>query len=143
MEEVMIYENEKNNTEQVQMVSVEQLVPKDHILRKIDKYIDFNFIYDLVEDKYSQTTGRPSIDPVVLIKLVILQYFFNINSMRQTIREKEELIKNHSIQNNTNMMKQTTAKYARKTKSFSTQQQTEKAIEYIRARRAYVKTVQV
>lgn len=71
------------------MVSIEQLVPKDHILRKIDKYIGFNFIYDLVEDKYSQTTGRPSIDPVVLIKLVILQYFFNINSMRQTIREVE------------------------------------------------------
>ena len=60
-------------------------VLKDHILRKIDKYIDFNFIYDLVEDKYSQTTGRP----VVLIKPVILQYFFNINSMRQTIREVE------------------------------------------------------
>ena len=85
----MLHKNEKYNTEQVQMVSVEQLVPKDHILRKIDKYIDFNFIYDLVEDKYSQTTGRPSIDPVVLIKLVILQYFFNINSMRQTIREVE------------------------------------------------------
>ena len=85
----MLHKNEKNNTEQVQMVSVEQLVPKDHILRKIDKYIDFNFIYDLVEEKYSQTTGRPSIDPVVLIKLVILQYFFNINSMRQTIREVE------------------------------------------------------
>ena len=47
MEEVMLHKNEKNNTEQVQMVSVEQLVPKDHILRKIDKYIDFNFIYDL------------------------------------------------------------------------------------------------
>ncbi|WP_083304898.1 transposase [Anaerococcus sp. HMSC068A02] len=59
------------------------------MLRKIDKYIKFNFIYDLVEDKYSQTTDRPSIDPVVLIKLVILQYFFNINSMRQTIREEE------------------------------------------------------
>ena len=73
MEEFMLYKNEKNNTEQVQMVSLEQLVPKDHILREIDKHIDFNFIYDLV----------------VLIKLVILQYFFNINSMRQTIREVE------------------------------------------------------
>ncbi|EEU11816.1 transposase [Anaerococcus vaginalis] len=73
MEEVILHKNENNNTEQVQMVSVEQLVPKNHILRKIDKHIDFNFIYDLV----------------VLIKLVILQYFFNINSMRQTIREVE------------------------------------------------------
>lgn len=85
----MLHKNEKNNTEQFQMVSIEQLVPKDHILRKIDKYIDFNFIYNLVEDKYSQTTGRPSINPVVLIKLVILQYFFDINSMRQTISEVE------------------------------------------------------
>lgn len=85
----MLHKNEKNNTEQFQMVSIEQIVPKDHVLRKTDKYIDFNFIYNLVEDKYSQTTGRPSINPVVLIKLVILQYFFNINSMRQTIREVE------------------------------------------------------
>ena len=56
----MIYENEKNNTEQAQMVSVEQLVPKDHILRKIDKYIDFNFIYDLVEDN----THKQQVDQV-------------------------------------------------------------------------------
>ena len=51
VKEVMLHKNEKNNTEQVQLVSVEQLVPKDHILLKIDKYIDFNFIYDLVEEK--------------------------------------------------------------------------------------------
>lgn len=45
----MLHKNEKISTEQVQMVSIEQLVPKDHILRKIDKYINFNFIYDLVK----------------------------------------------------------------------------------------------
>ncbi len=85
----MLHKNNKNKADQIQMVSVEQLVPKSHILRKIDKYIDFDFIYDLVEDKYSETSGRPSIDPVVLIKLVMLQYFFNIRSMRQTIKEVE------------------------------------------------------
>jgi len=37
-----------SNKEQIQMVSLEQLVPKDHILRKIDDTIDFSFIYDLV-----------------------------------------------------------------------------------------------
>ena len=71
------------------MVSLEQLVPEDHILRKIDRYIDFSFIYDLVEDKYSSETGRPSIDPVVLIKIAIIQFMFGIKSMRQTIREIE------------------------------------------------------
>ena len=40
---------------QVQLVSLDQLVPEDHILRKIDKYIDFSFIYELVEEKYWRT----------------------------------------------------------------------------------------
>lgn len=69
------------------MISVEELVPKNHLLRKIDKYIDFNFIYDLVEDKYSLDNGKPSIDPLVLMKIVFIQYLFNIKSMRQTIKE--------------------------------------------------------
>lgn len=85
----MLHKNNKNKSDQIQMISVEQLVPKDHILRKIDKYIDFDFTYDLVEDKYSSDNGRPSIDPVVLMKLIYIQYLFNINSMRKTIRETE------------------------------------------------------
>ena len=55
--------------------------------------------------------------------------------------KEEEMIKNLSIQNNTNMMKQTTATYVRKTKYFSTQEYTEKSTEYIKARKVYVKTV--
>ena len=83
----------KNGTDdkktQIQLISLDQLVPEDHLLRKIDKYIDFDFIYDLVEEKYSTQTGRPSIDPVTLIKIPIIQYMYGINSMRQTIREIE------------------------------------------------------
>ena len=83
----------KNSSEdkkiQIQMVSLDQLVPEDHLLRKIEKYVDFRFIYDLVEDKYSTETGRPSIDPVTLIKIPIIQYMYGIKSMRQTIREIE------------------------------------------------------
>ena len=81
----------KNNdhTAAIQMVSIEQLVPEDHLLRKIDAAIDFNFIYDLVEEKYSSDNGRPSIDPVTLIKIPIIQYMFGIKSMRQTIKEIE------------------------------------------------------
>lgn len=83
----------KNTSEdkktQVQMISIDQLVPEDHLLRKIDKYIDFTFIYNLVEDRYSTETGRPSIDPVTLIKIPIIQYMYGIKSMRQTIKEIE------------------------------------------------------
>ena len=74
---------------QIQMISVDQLVPEDHLLRKIDRYIDFSFIYGLVEDKYSADRGRPSLDPVMLIKIPLIQYLYGIRSMRQTIREIE------------------------------------------------------
>ena len=75
--------------DQIQMVSIEQLVPQDHILRKIDAAIDFDFIYNLVEERYCPDNGRPSIDPVVLIKIAVIQYMFGIKSMRQTIKEIE------------------------------------------------------
>jgi len=55
---------------------------------KIDAAIDFNFIYDEVAELYS-AFGTPSIDPVVLIKIVMIKYLFGIPSMRQTIREIE------------------------------------------------------
>lgn len=65
----MITKSDSNGKKtQVQMISLDQLVPQDHLLRKIDRYVDFDFIYDLVEEKYSAKTGRPGIDPVVLIK---------------------------------------------------------------------------
>lgn len=50
---------------------------------------NFNFVYDLVEEKYCSDNGRPSIDPVVLIKIAVIQYMFGIKSMRQTIKEIE------------------------------------------------------
>ena len=75
--------------EQVQFVSLDELVPANHLVRKLEAAVDWSFIYDLVEEKYSQETGRPSLDPVTLIKLPILQYMFGIRSMRQTIREVE------------------------------------------------------
>ena len=81
--------NANDKKTQIQMISLDQLVPEDHLLRKIDRYIDFSFIYGLVEEKYSTETGRPSIDPVVLIKIAIIQFMFGIKSMRQTIKEIE------------------------------------------------------
>lgn len=84
----MITKNASNKG-QMQIVSLDQLVPEDHILRQIDSTVDFSFIYDLVEEKYSPDNGRPSIDPVMLIKIPIIQYMFGIKSMRQTIKDIE------------------------------------------------------
>ena len=71
------------------MFCIEDLVPEEHLLRKIEDAIDWNFIYDLVKEKYSTDKGRPSIDPVTLIKIPMIQYLYGIRSMRQTIKEIE------------------------------------------------------
>ena len=82
-------QNLDKKREQFVMVSMDEMVPQDHLLRKIDKALDWSFIYDLVEDKYSPDRGRPSLDPVMLIKIPLIQYLYGIRSMRQTIREIE------------------------------------------------------
>ena len=69
-------------------ISLEKLVPENHLLRAIDKAIDFSFIYEEVEGLYSEK-GRPGIDPVSLFKIVFIQYLFGICSMCQRIREIE------------------------------------------------------
>ena len=83
----MMSTNVEKNREQVQFICMDDLVPKDHLLRLIDGALDWSFIYDLVEDKYSPDNGRPSLDPVVLIKIPLIQYLYGIKSMRQTIKE--------------------------------------------------------
>jgi transposase len=85
----MMTQNADKKREQYQMFCMDDLVPENHLLRLIDKAIDWTFIYDLVEDKYSPDFGRPSMDPVTLIKIPFIQYLYGIRSMRQTIKEIE------------------------------------------------------
>ncbi len=82
----MMSKNNTNGRNQFAMLTIDDLVPQDHLVRKIDAALDFEFIYPIVEATYSDL-GRPSIDPVILIKLVFIQYLFGIRSMRQTIKE--------------------------------------------------------
>jgi transposase len=85
----MLSKHSTDGRDQLQMVTVDDLVPANHLVRKIEASLDFEFIYDLVKDCYSPNEGRPSVDPVVLIKMVMIQYLFGIRSMRQTIKEIE------------------------------------------------------
>ncbi len=68
--------------------TIEQLVPEDHLVRKLEDAIDWSFIYGKVHHLYS-TNGRPSIDPVVLVKMIVIDKVFGINSMRKTCKELE------------------------------------------------------
>lgn len=83
----MLTKQGEQDREQIQYASVEMLIPEDHLLRQIEKTVDFDFIYPLVEDMYSPDKGRPGVDPVVLVKIVLIQYLYGIRSMRQTIEE--------------------------------------------------------
>ena len=66
------------------LYTLDELVPEESMYRKIDKYIDFSFIYDKVKDMYCSNNGRYSIDPVVLFKLVFIQTLDGLKSMRKT-----------------------------------------------------------
>ena len=84
----MINERKEAQSE-IEVVMLEELVPQDHLLRKIDKYIDFSFIRDLTRDLYCHTNGRPAVDPVVLFKMLFIGYLYGIRSERQLVKDIE------------------------------------------------------
>ncbi|MEO1769215.1 transposase [Enterococcus sp. 665A] len=77
-----------NGRNQFTMLTKDELVPQNHLVRKIDAAIDFSLIYPIVELTYS-TLGCPRNDLIILIKSVFIQYLFGIRSMRQAIKEVE------------------------------------------------------
>lgn len=85
----MMTRDAAKSREQMEIFCLEDLVPKEHLVRKLEAAIDWSFIYELVEPLYSEENGRPSLDPVTLIKLPVLQYMFGIRSMRRTVQEVE------------------------------------------------------
>lgn len=82
-----MYQKIEGKQQEWEFVCIEELVPQDHLLRKIDKYIDFSFIYEKVKDYYSMDNGRPPIDPVMLFKMMFLGYIYGIRSERQLEKE--------------------------------------------------------
>ena len=82
----MLEKNVKNR-QQAEIICLEDLVPQDHLLRKIDRAVDFDKIYDFVENLYCMDNGRPSIDPVILFKMVLIQHLYGIRSLRRVAEE--------------------------------------------------------
>ncbi len=65
----MLYKRLEDDRKEMNSFCIDDLVPKDHLVRKIEKAINFDSIYDLVESCYSPDRSRPSLDPVILIPL--------------------------------------------------------------------------
>ncbi|MDY3984646.1 transposase [Dysosmobacter sp.] len=67
-------------------VDMESLIPENHLLRKVDSMVSFDFIYDLLAPYYS-VTGRPSVDPVSMFKMLLIGYLYGIKSERRLVEE--------------------------------------------------------
>lgn len=76
-----------NKQAKMETVILENLIPEDHLLRKIDKYIDFSFINEMCKPYYCENNGRPAIEPVILFKMLFIGYLYGIRSERRLVEE--------------------------------------------------------
>lgn len=76
----------KNKQQEIFSGTLDTLMTKEHFLRDLDKLVDFDFIYEKVSFLYSDK-GRPSVDPVVIIKMLLIGYFYGIDSERRLQEE--------------------------------------------------------
>src|SRR5947209_2201957 len=65
---------------------LEDQVPENHLLRLIDKHISFEFVRRQLKGSYSET-GRPSIDPELLLRMLLIGYLYGITSERKLVEE--------------------------------------------------------
>lgn len=79
----------QNARGEVIITDMEALVPVGHLLRKVERVMDYEWLYERLSPYYCHDNGRPGTDPVVLIKMVLIQHLFGIPSLRQTHREIE------------------------------------------------------
>ena len=74
---------------ELEMVTLDSLVPKDHLLRLIDQHLAFDFIRAECESLYCPNNGRPALDPVMLFKMLFIGYLFGVRSERRLVKEIE------------------------------------------------------
>lgn len=82
----------KNARRDVVMTDIDALVPEDHLLRKIERVMDYDWLYERLDPYYCHDNGRPDTDPVVLIKMVLIQHLFGIPSLRQTYQRVNDTL---------------------------------------------------
>ena len=70
----------QNRQRKMEYVLIDDLMPQDHLLRKIDKYIDFSFINEICRPYYCKDNGRPAVEPEIMFKMLFLGYLYGIRS---------------------------------------------------------------
>src|SRR6266851_68966 len=73
-------------TRQVEIVCLDELVSEDDLYRRIDRLVDWGFVRSAAAPYYAEAIGRPSVDPVVLLKLMLAGALEGIGSLRELLR---------------------------------------------------------
>ncbi|MCD8116848.1 MAG: transposase [Oscillospiraceae bacterium] len=80
----------KDARREVVMIDIDALVPQDHLLRKVERVMDYEWLYERLSPYYNHEVGRHGTDPVVLIKMVLIQHLYGIPSLRQTYQRIQD-----------------------------------------------------
>ena len=78
----MITNDKEKSTPMFHYFQIEDLVPEDHILRLIDKAVDFSFIRQEVAHCYCPDNGRPGIDPDLVVRMLLIGYLYDLSENR-------------------------------------------------------------
>lgn len=78
----MTPQEQEQETKMFHYFQMDDLVPHDHILRQIDKLVDFSFVRDAVKDCYCPDNGRPGVDPELVIRMLLIGYLYNLSENR-------------------------------------------------------------
>ena len=89
--------NTQGKQSQYEYVLLDNLVPEDHLLRKIDKYISFSFINEICKPYYCENNGRPAIEPEILFKMLFVGYLYGIRSERRLVEEVKVNVDRKSV----------------------------------------------
>ncbi len=82
MEEIITPQKKEQTNPLFHYFQMEDVVPQDHILRQIDKVVDFSFVRDVVSDCYCPDNGRPGIDPELVVRMILIGYLYNLSENR-------------------------------------------------------------
>ena len=77
----------QNRQSKMEFVVIDDLMPKEHLLRKIDKYIDFSFINEICRPYYCEDNGRPAVEPEIMFKMLFWGYLYGIRSETRLVEK--------------------------------------------------------
>ncbi len=70
----------RENQQKLDIVILEEMIPENHLLRKVERAVDFRFIHELCAPLYCKDNGRPAIDPEILFRMLLVGYLYGIKS---------------------------------------------------------------